>query len=131
MDLGPSVKESLQVDHALDIEVEHPAAGRAIVVFKGEYDLAQVGALGEQLSALVADNELVVADFSEAEFVDSAVIHLLVEMKRQAEARQRRFRIQIGTEDIVYRVFEIAGVLSVLECASSREEALGENEPGP
>jgi anti-anti-sigma regulatory factor len=72
----------------------------------------------------------VVADFSEAEFVDSAVIHLLVETKRQAEARQRRFRIQMGTEDIVYRVFEIAGVLSVLEYASSREEALGEKERG-
>jgi anti-anti-sigma regulatory factor len=79
----------------------------------------------------VADNELVVADFSEATFVDSAVIHLLLETKLQAEARQGRFRIQLGTEDIVYRVFEIAGVLPVLECASSREEALGENEPGP
>jgi anti-anti-sigma factor len=118
------------MDHGLDIEVEHPEAGRAVVVFKGEHDLAQVEALGEHLSALVADNELVVADFSEAEFVDSAVIHLLVETKRQAEARQRRFRIQMGTEDIVYRVFEIAGVLSVLEYASSREEALGEKERG-
>jgi anti-anti-sigma factor len=115
------------MDDALDIEVEQPEAGRAIVVFRGEHDLTQVEALGERLSALVAENELVVADFSEAEFVDSALINLLVETKREAEARQRRFRIQMGTEGVVYRVFEIAGVLSFLECVSSREEALGEN----
>ncbi len=111
----------------MDIEVEQPDVGRAVVVFKGEHDLTQVEALGERLSALVAENELVVADFSDAEFVDSSVINLLLETKREAEARQRRFRIQMGTECIVYRVFELAGVLSFLECVSSREEALGEN----
>jgi anti-anti-sigma factor len=113
------------VDDALDIEVEHPDAGRAVVVFRGEHDLTQVEALGERLSALVAENELLVADFSEAKFVDSSIIHLLVKTRREAEARQRRFRIQIGTESIVSRVFEIAGVLSLLECVSSRGEALG------
>jgi anti-anti-sigma factor len=119
------------MDDALDIEVEQPEAGRAVVVFKGEHDLAQVDALGERLSALLAENELVVADFSEAEFVDSSIIHLLVETRREAEASERRFRIQMGTQCVVYRVFEIAGVLSLLECVSSREEALGENERGP
>ena len=115
------------MDHALDIAVEEPEAGRTVVVFKGEHDLAQVEALGELLSGLVAENELVVADFSDAEFVDSSIINLLVETKREAEARERRFRIQMGTECVVYRVFEVTGVLSLLECAASREEALDEN----
>ena len=110
---------------ALDIEVEQPEPGRAVVVFKGEHDLAQIGALGDRLSALVAANELVVADFSDAEFVDSSIINLLLETKREAEARKSRFRLQMGTEAVVHRVFEITGVLSVLECAPSREEALG------
>jgi anti-anti-sigma factor len=111
---------------ALEIDVEYPDAGRAVVVFKGEHDLARVEALGERLLSLLAENELIVTDFSEAKFVDSALIHLLVKIKREADASQRRFRIQMGTEAIVYRVFELAGVLSILECASSREEALGE-----
>jgi anti-anti-sigma regulatory factor len=68
-----------------------------------------------------------VADFSEAEFVDSSIINLLVETRHEAEARKRRFRIQTGTECVVYRVFELTGVLSLLECASSREEALDQN----
>ena len=59
--------------------------------------------------------------------MDSSIINLLVETKREAKASQRRFRIQMGTECVVYRVFEVSGVLLFLECASSREEALGEN----
>jgi anti-anti-sigma factor len=116
-----------RMDHALDVAVEEPEARRAVIVFKGEHDLAQVEALGELLSGLVAANELVVADFSEAEFVDSSIINLLVETRHEAEARKRRFRIQMGTECVVYRVFELTGVLSLLECASSREEALDQN----
>ena len=117
------------MDDALDIEVVQPEAGRAIVVFKGEHDLAQVEALGDRLSALVDANELVVADFSDAEFVDSSIISLLLETKRRAEARMSGFRVQMGTECVVYRVFEIAGVLSLLECAPSHDEALGPEMP--
>ena len=108
----------------LGIEVEQPVPGRTVVAFKGEHDLAQVEDLRRYLSALVADNELVVADFSQAQFVDSSIINLLLETKREADETQRRFRIQMGTECMVYRVFEVSGVLSFLECASSREEAL-------
>ena len=117
--------------HALsDIDIEQPAPGRAVVVFKGEHDLSQADALGERLSALVAENELVVADVSEALFVDSSVINVLVQTKRRADASGRGFRLQMGTECVVYRVFEVAGVLSFLDCASSRDEALGDDSRG-
>ena len=113
------------MDDSLHIEVEQAEAGQAVVVFKGEHDLTQVKALGERLSELIAENELVVVDFSNARFVDSSVINLLLETKRAADVKQHRFRLQMGTECIVYRVFELAGVLSFLECCPSREEALG------
>jgi len=115
------------MDDSLKIQVERPEAGSAVVVFKGEHDVTQVEALRECLSALVAENEVVVADFSGAQFVDSSIIHLLIETKRGADACQRRFRLQMGTECVVYRVFEVAEVLSFLECVPSREEALAEN----
>ena len=119
-----SVRHFVRVDDLLDIEIETPVAGRAVVVFKGEHDLAQVNALNERLSSLISENELVIADFSEAQFVDSSIIALLVETKREAEATQRRFRISMGTKSVVYRVFDVAGVLSFLECTFSREDAL-------
>ena len=112
------------MDDALEIHVEQPEAGRAVVVFKGEHDLAQVEVLRERLSSLLSENELVIGDFSDAKFVDSSIIGLLVETKREADARERRFRVQMGTECVVYRVFDVAGVLSFLECRPSREEAL-------
>ena len=110
----------------LGVEIEQPQTGRAVVVFKGEHDLTKVDALRALLSELLDDNELVVADFSEAKFVDAAVIALLLDTRDRAETRRRRFRIQMGTECVVYRVFEVAGVLSLLDCAPSREQALGE-----
>ena len=122
---GSNYRDDSKTNNALDVEVEQLESGRVVVVFKGEHDLAQIEALGDRLSALVAENELVVADFSEAQFVDSSIINLLLHTKREAEARKSRFRLQMGTEAVVHRVFEIAGVLSVLECAPSREEALG------
>lgn len=117
----------LAVDDALlDIEIERPAAGRAVVVFKGEHDLAQADAVREQLSLLISENELVVADFSEARFVDSTMINVLLHAKREASERHHWFRLQLGTEDAVHRVFDVAGVLLVIECAATRSEALGE-----
>jgi anti-anti-sigma factor len=122
-----SVKESTRMDDLLDVEIQKSDVARAVVAFTGEHDLTQIRALGDLLSTLVAENELVVADFSRARFVDSSVINLLLDTRRLAVESQRRFRLQLGTACMVYRVFEVAGVLSVLECASSREEALGEN----
>jgi anti-anti-sigma factor len=123
----PAGYKRLAVDHALlDIEIERPAAGRAVVVFKGEHDLAQADAVREELSVLIAENELVVADFSGAKFVDSAMINVLLHAKREASGRQHWFRLQLGTKDVVQRVFDIAGVLLVIECAPTRAEALGE-----
>lgn len=110
-----------------DVHVEQAAPGRAVVLFKGEHDLSCTEALRERLAALVGENELVIADFSDAQFVDSSVINVLVETKREAEASGRRFRIQVGTECAVYRVFEVASVLSFPERTSSREDALGDD----
>jgi anti-anti-sigma regulatory factor len=113
------------MEKSLDIDVEQPGVGRAVVVFKGEHDLTQVNALGKLLFALVAANELVVADFSKARFVDASLIYLLLQVRDSAEATDHRFRIQMGTKCMVFRVFEVAGVLSLLDCAPSREDALG------
>ena len=45
-------------------------------------------------------------------------------MHRQAAEVGRTFRVQLGTEAIVRRVFELTGVLEVLDWAPTREEAL-------
>jgi len=107
-----------------DIRVEHPRAGTAVVVFTGEHDAATSERLEALLDSLVEENDLVVGDFSEAEFVDSATIFALIKTYRAATLRGSAFRLQLGTEPIVKRAFQLSGVLEVLECFASREEAL-------
>lgn len=110
----------------VDVHVERPAPGTAIAVFAGEHDLATKHQVHELLTGLLDDNELVIADFSKAQFVDSSILGVLTAMRREAEDRTTTFRLQLGTADIVRRAFEIAGLFIMFDVAHTREAALGE-----
>ncbi len=107
-----------------DVQVERPRAGAAVVVFTGEHDLSTSEPVEALLGSLIEENELVVADFSEAEFVDSSTIFALVKSHRAAGEQGRTFRLQLGTAPIVEKAFELSGMLQVLDCSPTREEAL-------
>jgi anti-anti-sigma factor len=111
-----------------DITVEQPHDDAAVVVFSGEHDLAAAKAVESMLDSLVEQNELVVANLSQAEFVDSSTLSALIRTARIAQERGTRFRVQLGTASIVERAFEVSGVLAVLECVPTREEALRSGE---
>jgi anti-anti-sigma factor len=117
-------RESAMTTPLQDLTVEQPHDGAAVVVFSGEHDLATTTAVESMLESLVEQNELVVADFSEAEFVDSSTLNALVRTARIAQERGTRFRVQLGTAAIVERAFQLSGVLKVLECVPTREQAL-------
>ena len=106
------------------IRIERPAEGSAVVVFEGEHDMTNRDEVADVLSLLVHENRLVVADLSRAVFVDSSIVHLLMRVQEQGSAQNHVFRLQMGTAAIVHKVFEVTGALDVLECASTREEAL-------
>jgi anti-anti-sigma factor len=107
-----------------DVVVERPALGAAVAVFSGEHDLATKRQVRELLTSLVYDNELVMADFSEAQFVDSSILGVLMAMKGEADERGHTLRLQLNTADIVRRAFEISGFLTIVEVAATREAAL-------
>lgn len=109
-----------------DVQVEYPRAGAAVAVFTGEHDLSTSPQVGELLGSLLEENELVVVDFSEAEFVDSSTIFTLLQAYSAALEQGTTLRLQLGTAPIVERAFEITGVLKRLECVATREEALAE-----
>src|SRR5512145_276234 len=69
---GPIVPPTLD-----DVQVEQPAPGTAVAVFSGEHDLATRDEVTELLTSLVDANELVVADLSSAQFVDSSILRVL------------------------------------------------------
>jgi anti-anti-sigma factor len=107
-----------------DVRVEQPAPGAAVAVFSGEHDIATKGQVHALLTSLVYDNKLVVADFSGAQFVDSSILGVLMVMRGEADERGHTFRLQLNTADIVRRAFEISGLMTMFEVASTREAAL-------
>ncbi len=107
-----------------DIQVEQPTPDAAVVVFTGEHDLATADRIQDLLELLVEQHAVVVADFSEAEFVDSSVLRTLSRAHVAAESCGSSFRLQLGTAPVVERAFELSGILSHLSHWESRAEAL-------
>lgn len=107
-----------------DVLVERPANGTAVVVFSGEHDLASTPDVKELLDSLLREEALVVADSPAAKFVDSAILNVVPESHARAVILGKVFRLQIHTQHIVRRAFEMAGVFSVVQHVTTREEAL-------
>jgi anti-anti-sigma regulatory factor len=97
-----------------DVTVTFPKAGVAVVAFAGDHDVLTRAAVSELLESLL----------DEAQFVDSSMLSTFLAAHRSAGTLGKRFRIQLGTDSLVRRAFEVCGVLEVLDWASSREEAL-------
>ena len=106
------------------LEILQQRSRAAVVVLRGEHDLATKDSLHAPFSSLIEDNQVVVADLSDTLYVDSSVIGELVRADRAARQAGKQFRLQLGTEPLVKRVLEISGLLNVLDCYPSRDEAL-------
>jgi anti-anti-sigma factor len=106
------------------IEVRRPTLGVALIVLGGEHDL-QSAPLVEQAAeeALLTCSHLIV-DLSPVQFIDSSIINLLVQLRNQANASDRRFNLIVGTAPSVKRTLEICGVLQVLNSEPSVDAAL-------
>jgi anti-anti-sigma factor len=102
----------------------HPRPRAAVVELHGEHDLTTSERLRQIFTTLVVSHDLVVADLSEAGFIDSSVLSAFVEAHRKARESGSRFCLQLGTEQIVLRALEITQLLDRLEHYSTREEAL-------
>jgi anti-anti-sigma factor len=111
-----------------DVLVERPADGTAVVVFSGEHDMATKDEVRDLLGSLLKEDDLLIADFSTASFVDSSVLGVLLDTNEQARELGKTFRLQLGTADIVRRAFEITGVFGVIGRVTTREEALAQEE---
>lgn len=107
-----------------DVRVEQPTPDTAVVVFSGDHDLSTKDEVRDLLGSLVASDDLVIADFSSATFVDSSILGVLLDANDRALALGKVFRLQLGTADIVRRAFVICGVFEVIEHVATREEAL-------
>jgi anti-anti-sigma factor len=107
-----------------EVQVTSPRPRVAVVSFTGEHDLATCIPTSELLDSLLRTSDLVVADVTEARFVDSSMLSVLVDAHRLAGEQGKAFRIQLGEDAVVKRTFELSGVLETIPWAASRDAAL-------
>jgi anti-anti-sigma regulatory factor len=124
--MGTGSAGMARVDLPRDVQLERPSAGVAVLCFTGEHDLATRDATRFLLANLVAENHLVVADFSTASFVDTSILVVVRDSGRAARKRGSIFRLQLATAPIVEMMFKKSGVLDELECVKTRQEGLSE-----
>ena len=113
-----------------DVQVASPRPGACVVSLCGEHDAATRVLMAELFEDLFVTNDLVVADVTEAQFIDSSILSTFFAAEKLAREQGKDFRIQLGTEAIVKRVFEVSGPLDHLTWASSREAVLNGSPVG-
>jgi len=106
------------------IEVRSPQAGAALVILGGEHDLYSADRLQQTLDDLMFGNEHLIVDLSSAEFIDSTIVGVLVKATKEADGRDRKFTVVLGTAAVVERILDITGVLVLLNVVPTVERAL-------
>lgn len=109
------------------VDVHRPKPHVALVALGGEHDLDSAP-LVEQATeeALLTCSHLIV-DISPVQFIDSSIINLLIQLKKDADAKDCRFNLVMGTAPGVERALEICGVLPALNRVRTVGMALDES----
>jgi anti-anti-sigma factor len=110
------------------IDVERTSTGVAVVVVTGEHDLSTATPLEDAITEAIGSAPAVVVDLDHAEFIDSAVLRVMILGQRQAEETGTGFAIAItdSTGHAVRRLLELTGLDRKLTLASGRDAAVAE-----
>ncbi|MDN4172638.1 STAS domain-containing protein [Nocardioides sp. SOB77] len=112
---------SLHVDHVGDV---------AVVVARGEIDLATVGGFRTVLNDLMVDGHVdVVVDLSDVPFVDSSALGALVAAHRRARGLGGALSVA-GIQAPVARILELTGLDRVLASYPTARDAVGRVDQG-
>ena len=101
-----------------------PRPGVAVVACTGEHDLTTKDETGRLLRLLVAENDLVVVDVSQAQFIDSSFVNNLLKADRLARERGTAFRLQLATAPTVSACSRSAASSRRSTTPTTRDEAL-------
>jgi anti-anti-sigma factor len=107
------------------IEIEQGESA-AVVALRGEHDLSTAEELRRHLEPLAETQIPIVVDLTDTAFIDSSVLGVLIAEHDRADKTGGRFTVVLGdgASHGVRRVFDLAGVSSVLNVVGSREEAV-------
>ena len=91
----------------------------------GEHDLSTAPELRRRFADLIAERGAVVVDLSPATFVDSSILGVILDARRNADEAGLGFAVaHPGGNDAVGRVLEITGLRAQLPVHLARDEAV-------
>ncbi len=98
----------------------------AIVSLVGEHETFSVDQIERELNAALDDGLAVIVDLTQADFIDSAVVTVLLRAREEAQRRRVRFALVIddSTGWPVRQLLELTGLVSVFPIAPSRDDAI-------
>jgi anti-sigma B factor antagonist len=108
------------------IEMERTDGGVAVVALTGEHDLYTAPALRDRIAGVLEDGTALVIDLTQSTFIDSSVLRVLLEARREAEDRAIGFAVALGEDGSpgVRRMLEITGLIRVFPVLPARKDAL-------
>jgi anti-sigma B factor antagonist len=108
------------------IEVEMTDAGVAVVELAGEHDLYTAPVLRDRISGVLEDGTALVIDLTPSTFIDSSVLRVLLEARREAEERVVGFAVALGDGGApgVRRMLEVTGLIGLFPVLPARKDAL-------
>jgi anti-sigma B factor antagonist len=108
------------------IELDRNNDGLVVVVVTGEHDVYTAPSLRDQIQSVIDERAPFVVDLTPATFVDSSILRVLLEARRQAEESGLGFAVALGNGEGpgVRRILEVTGLMNVFPVLGSREEAL-------
>jgi anti-anti-sigma factor len=112
------------------IDVHRPKPHIAVVVLGGEHDLDSAPLVEETTEEALRTSSHLIVDISPVQFIDSSIIHLLVQLRKDANTKNCRFNLVMGTAPSVERTLQICGVLPELNHVTTVDAALDESRSG-
>ena len=107
-----------------EIRIDLTAAGITVLELLGDHDLATADELAATIDQALASRPGLVVDLTEATFMDSTVVHLLINAHQVLAARGHELIVQITEASAVLRVLELTQLDNALGIARDRDEAI-------
>jgi len=118
--------------HPGEIGLEERDSGVVVVSLTGEHDLTTAPALRERVEEAIGGQSGLLIDLTDAEFIDSSIIGVVLEGQRRAQEKGIGFAAALeGGVPAVRRVLEVTGLDTNLPVHPSLDAALEQAAGSP
>jgi anti-sigma B factor antagonist len=97
----------------------------AVAVVTGEVDMSNAASVRQQIAGSVTpDDDALLVDLSELSFIDSAGLHVLIELGTVLEERRQRLLLCVPHGSSIERAIEIIGLPRAISVHPDRGQAM-------